>query len=93
MFSIEEINKFKVEIDKLLSHSFDKELVDVILNQFQLEICLNNDARILDSEIRKYLESLLTPTDEKLLKAIVKGTIAFNYKAKFGEVLAQYGNK
>mgnify|MGYP001229665999 FL=1 len=91
MFSIEEINKFKVEINKLLTHSLDKEFVDMILNQFQLETCLNNDARILDSEIRKYLESSLTPTDEVLLKAIVKGTIVFNYKSKFGEFLAQRG--
>ena len=91
MFSIEEINKFKVEINKLLTHSFDKEFADMILNQFQLEICLNNDAHILDSEIRKYSESLLTPTDEKLLTAIVKGTITFNYKSKCGEFLAQHG--
>jgi hypothetical protein len=91
MFSIEEINKFKVEINKLLTHSFDKEFADMILNQFQLETCLNNDALILDSEIRKYLDSSLTTTDEVLLKAIVKGTIVFNYKSKFGEFLAQRG--
>ena len=93
MFSVEEINKVKVEINKVLTHSLDKEYVDVILNPLQLETSLNNDACILDSEIRKYLESLLTPTDEVLLKAIVKGTIVFNYKSKFGEFLAQRGSK
>jgi ribosomal protein L16 Arg81 hydroxylase len=92
MFSIEEINKFKVEINKLLTHSFDKEFVEMILNQFQLETCLNNDARILDSEIRKYLNNeILTSDNEVLLTAIVKGTIVFNYKSKFGEFLAQRG--
>lgn len=92
MFSIEEINKFKVEINKLLTHSFDKELVDVILNQLHFEIGLNNDTRILNTEIRKYLNNeVLTPDNETLLTAIVKGTITFNYKSKFGEILAMYG--
>ena len=92
MFSIEEINKFKVEINKLLTHSLDKEYVDVILNQLQLETSLNIDACILDSEIRKYLNSeVLTSDNEALLTAIVKGTIVFNYKSKFGEFLAQRG--
>ena len=92
MFSIEEINKFKAEAEKLLSHSFDKELVDVIVNQFHFEIGLNNDAQILNTEIRKYLNNEALPlNNEVLLTAIVKGTITFNYKSKFGEVIAKYG--
>lgn len=92
MFSIEEINKFKAEAEKLLGHSFDKELVDVIFSQLRFEISLNNDAQILNTEIRKYLSNaVLTSDNEALLTAIVKGTITFNYKSKFGEILAQYG--
>lgn len=92
MFSIEEINEFKVEAKKLLGHSFDEELVGVILNQLHFEIGLNNDARILNTEIRKYMNNeVLTSDNEVLLTAIVKGTITFNYKSKFGEILAQYG--
>ena len=40
MFSLEEINEFKVEAEKLFSHSFDKESVSVILNQLHFEIGL-----------------------------------------------------
>ena len=89
MFSTEEISEFKVEAKKLFSSCFDKETAEVMIKQFQFEIALNHDAEFLEMEIRKYLESLLTPNDEILLKAIVKGTIVFNYKSKIGEFLAQ----
>jgi hypothetical protein len=89
MFSIEEINDFKVEANKLFSSWFDKETAEGMVKQFQFEIALNHDAKFLEAEIRKYLNSSFDYShNEDFIKAIVKGTTVFNYKSKISEFLA-----
>lgn len=86
MFSNKEISDFNLETEKILDNHFEKDLVQHLLRTFNFGVALNRDAKILETEIRKFSDHSFS--DENMLNCIVKGITVFNYKSELGKFIA-----